>query len=318
MKCVYIPRDVPECGKQYLRERGYTLRIGSAYDEETMKREIVGADAVLARTAPFTRQVIEAGGEQLKVIARFGVGYESIDVDAATEHGIYVTIAKNANMRAVAEHTFALLLALCKEILPKFAACRSGDWELRNRSVNTELFHKTIGIIGLGNIGHEVAAIAHNGFAMRVLAHDDYVPSRLVADYVQMVSLEELLAASDVVTVHVPVTPETRNLIRAETLSQMKHSAILINVDRGSIVNEDDLYEALTKGIIAACGSDTFVREPVSPDNRLLSLPNFLASPHCGGLTREASDLMCMLAAESIDDVLSGRTPKYPVNQPRL
>lgn len=318
MKCVYIPRDVPECGKQYLREKGYELRIGNKYDEETMVREIAGADAVLARTAPFTRRVIEAGGERLKVIARFGVGYESIDVDAATENGVYVTIAKNANMRAVAEHTFALMLALCKGVLPKFEACKSGDWEIRNRQVNTELFHKTIGIIGLGNIGREVASIAANGFGMKVLAHDEYVPAQLVADYVEMVSLEELLANSDIVTVHVPVTPETKNLINADTLAKMKPSALLINVDRGSIVNEDDLYEALTNGVIAGCGADTFVQEPVSPDNKLLHLPNFIASPHCGGLTHEASDLMCMLAAESIDDVLCGRRPKYPVNTPQL
>lgn len=318
MKCVYIPRDVPECGKQYLREKGYELRIGNKYDEETMVREIAGADAVLARTAPFTRRVIEAGGERLKVIARFGVGYESIDVDAATENGVYVTIAKNANMRAVAEHTFALMLALCKDVLPKFEACKSGDWEIRNRQVNTELFHKTIGIIGLGNIGREVASIAANGFGMKVLAHDEYVPAQLVADYVEMVSLEELLANSDIVTVHVPVTPETKNLINADTLAKMKPSALLINVDRGSIVNEDDLYEALTNGVIAGCGADTFVQEPVSPDNKLLHLPNFIASPHCGGLTHEASDLMCMLAAESIDDVLCRRSPKYPVNTPQL
>lgn len=309
MKCVYIPRDVPECGKQYLREKGYELRIGNKYDEETMVREIAGADAVLARTAPFTRRVIEAGGERLKVIARFGVGYESIDVDAATENGVYVTIAKNANMRAVAEHTFALMLALCKGVLPKFEACKSGDWEIRNRQVNTELFHKTIGIIGLGNIGREVASIAANGFGMKVLAHDEYVPAQLVADYVEMVSLEELLANSDIVTVHVPVTPETKNLINADTLAKMKPSALLINVDRGSIVNEDDLYEALTNGVIAGCGADTFVQEPVSPDNKLLHLPNFIASPHCGGLTHEASDLMCMLAAESIDACSAEEAP---------
>lgn len=318
MKCVYIPRDVPECGKQYLRERGCELRMGSRYDEETMRREIVGADAVLARTAPFTRSVIEAAGKQLKIIARFGVGYESIDVDAATENGVYVTIAKNANMRAVAEHTFALILAICKGILPKFEACKNGDWEIRNRVVNTEIFQKTIGIIGLGNIGREVAAIAANGFGMNVLACDAYVPAQSVDKYVKMVDLDELLERSDVVTVHVPVTPETKNLINAAALAKMKRDAILINVDRGGIVNEDDLYDALTQGVIAACGTDTFAAEPVSPDHKLLRLPNFIASPHCGGLTREASDLMCMLAAESIHDVLCGRAPKYPVNAPKL
>ena len=316
MKCVYIPRDVPECGKQYLRDKGYVLRMGSAYDEKTMLREIVGADAVLARTAPFTRSVIEAGGDRLKVIARFGVGYESIDVDAATENGVYVTIAKNANMRAVAEHTFALILALCKGILPKFEACKNGDWEIRNRAVNTELFRKTIGIIGLGNIGREVAKIAACGFGMNVMAYDEYVPAELVDDYVKMSALDDLLAGSDIVTVHVPVTPETKNLIDASALAKMKRDAILINVDRGSIVNEDDLYDALTNGVIAACGMDTFAVEPVPPDHRLLRLPNFIASPHCGGLTHEASDLMCLLAAESIDDVLCGRAPKYPVNTP--
>lgn len=316
MKCVYIPRDVPECGKAFLRDKGYEIRIGTAYDEETMKRDVVGADAILARTAPFTRDVIMAG-DRLKVIARFGVGYETIDIDAATEHGVYVTIAKNANQRAVAEHTFSLILALSKGIVPKYEACKSGDWDIRNRMTSIELCGKTIGIIGFGNIGKDVAKIGALGFDMNVLAYNHRIHPD-TPRYVKMVSLEEVLRESDFVTLHVPVTDETRGMINKCTLAMMKKNAVIINVDRGSVVNEDDLYEALSNGTIAACGSDTFIKEPVDPNNKLLSLPNFLASPHCGGLTKEASDKMCMIAAESIDDVLNGRTPKYPVNEPKI
>ena len=312
---VLIPRDVNECGKAWLKERGYEIVMGSGYDEETLVREVADCDAILARTAPYTRRVIEAS-KKLKVIARFGVGYETVDVPAATENGVYVTIAKNTNMQAVAEHTMAMMLALAKKLVPKYNACKSGDWNIRNRMLSTELGGKTLGIIGIGNIGKVLAERAHYGLNMDIIAYDPYADEAKLADYVRLVDLDTLFATADVVSLHMPVTPETLYMVNTERLAQMKPTAMLVNVCRGRLVNEEALYEALKNGTIAAAATDVYEKEPNDPNLKLFELDNFIASPHCGGLTDEASDAMCMSCAQAIDDVLSGRAPLYPVNEP--
>lgn len=314
MKKVYIPRDVNESGKNWLRERGYELIMGTGYDEQTMIREIADADAILARTAPYTRRVIEAG-KNLKVIARFGVGYESIDVQAATDNGVYVTITKNCNMQAVAEHTMGLYLALAKQTFAKMSACRSGNWKIRDEMPSVELGGKTLGIIGYGSIGRLLAERVHYGLCMQILCYDPYADCSNLPDYVKMADLETLLRQADIVSVHVPRTSETEYMINAKTLGMMKKTAFLVNCGRGKLVDEDALYEALKNGTIAAAALDVFENEPIDPKLPLLTLDNFLASPHCAGLTAETADTQCLCAARSIDDVLSGRKPLYPVNE---
>ena len=315
---VLIPQPIPEDGVQFLRSKGYEVVMGTGFDVESLKREIVDADAVLARTALYPAEVIEAGN-RLRVSARFGVGTDNIDSKRAEELGIYVTIAKNGNACSVAEHTIALMLACAKLLFPGHAAVSAGDWEFRNRRHPLELSGKTLGIIGVGSIGSRVANKAHYGFDMEIVGYDPYVDRSALPSHIQMMdSLEELLERSDVVSVHTPSNEETRGMIGAEAFRRMKSHAILINCARGGIVDEDALYRALREGDIASAGMDVFREEPAPADHPLFTLPNFIASPHIAALTGDANRVTGLLAVESIDDVLSGRTPKYPINSPKI
>lgn len=312
---VLIPQDISDAGKKYLRDLGYEVVIGTAADEETIKKEIVDCDALIARTESYPKQVIEAG-KKLKIMARHGVGTDNIDVEAAERQGVYVTIAKNTNVYSVAEHTIALLLATVKSLHHAYNEMKAGDWDVRNTLPTVELRGKTLGIIGLGNIGKEVAHIAHHGFHMNVIGYDAYVDKDHLAEYVKIVSLQELYANSDAISLHIPATPQTKNMIDADVLRQMKKSAVLINCARGGIVNENDLFIALKNKEIAGAAMDCFAAEPVDKDNQLFTLFNFIGSPHNAGMTSEARDAMGISCAKAIDDVLHGRKPQYPINHP--
>jgi len=316
MMKVLIPQDIGRAGKDYLKDRGYEVIVGSGHDAETIKREIADCDALLARTAPYPADVI-AAGKKLKIIARFGVGTDNIDVKFAEEQGIWVTIAKGANSHSVAEHTVAMMLACSKNLIFMDQQTKAGGWEARNKFPITELKEKTVGIIGLGDIGRKVAVIVRNGLQMNVIGFDTYLPGGL-PEYIEVVSsIDEIFKRSDVVTLHVPGTPETMNLVGQRELSMMKPAAYLINCARGGIVNENDLYEALQNRKIACAAMDVFLKEPPELDNKLFKLDNFIASPHNAALTHEAATEMALSAARAIDDVLSGKTPQYPINNPR-
>jgi len=313
---VLIPQDIVQAGKDYLKDRGYEVIVGSGHDAETIKREIADCDALLARTAPYPADVI-AAGKKLKVIARFGVGTDNIDVKFAEGQGVWVTIAKGENSHSVAEHTVAMMLACSKNMLFMDKQTKTGGWEARNKFPIVELKGKTVGIIGLGDIGRKVAGIVYSGLQMNVIGFD-VLPLSGLPKYVEMVSsVDEIFKRSDVVTLHVPSTPETVNMVNQKTLSMMKPTAYLINCARGGIVNEGDLYDALQNRKIACAAMDVFHKEPPELDNKLFKLDNFIASPHNAGLTNEASTGMALSCARAIDDVLSGRTPQYPINNPR-
>ena len=315
---VLIPQDIMETGKAYLRERGYDVVMGSGFDEETLKRDVADADAVIVRAALFNPAVIDAG-KKLKVLARYGVGYENVDIAHAEKKGIYVTLAKNCNHYSVAEHAMMMILALAKSLVYLDRECRKGGWNLRTTQPVYEVRNKTLGIAGVGAIGQHAAKIAHDGFGMNVIAFDPYADATKLPSYITMVgSLEQLLREADAITLHTPSTPETRNMINAKTLKMMKPSAYLVNTGRGGIINEDELYDALKNKVIAGAGLDVFAQEPVNLDNKLLTLDNFILSPHNAGVTVEAADAMSLSCAEAVDDVLSGRKPKYPINNPAV
>jgi D-3-phosphoglycerate dehydrogenase len=312
---VLIPQDINQVGKDYLKDRGYEVIVGSGHDAETIKREIADCDALLARTAPYPADVI-AAGKKLRIIARFGVGTDNIDVKSAEAQGVWVTIAKGENSHSVAEHTVGMMLACSKNFLFMDQQTKTGGWEARNKFPITELKGKTVGIIGVGDIGRKVAEIVRNGLQMNVIGYDVAKLSGL-PEYIEMVSSsDEIFKRSDVVTLHVPSTPETTDMVNQKTLSLMKPSAYLINCARGGIVNESDLCAALQSRKIACAAMDVFLKEPPEPDNKLFKLDNFIASPHNAGLTNEASTGMALSCARAIDDVLSGRTPQYPINNP--
>jgi len=314
---VLIPQDVAEEGKIFLRERGYEVKMGSGITEDVIAREVVGCSAILARTATFSRKILEAE-KGLKVIGRNGVGVDNIDVQAADELGIWVTNAPESNAATVAEHTMGLIIACARN----FGRCerefRAGNFEVRNQVKGIDLEGKTLGLLGLGRIGGRVARMASAGFDMKVIGYDPFLPAeRFPAEAVKVEDWDTLFAEADFVSLHLPSSPETKGSVGAGEFDLMKSSAYLINAARGEIVDEPELIRALQANKIAGCGLDVFMQEPPPVDNPLLSMDNVKLTPHNAALTAEAMMRMSMHAAQGIDEVLSGRRPTWPVNNPR-
>lgn len=277
------------------------------------------ADAVLSGNDLVVNDALFDLAPNLKVIAKMGVGLDMIDIDAASRHGAIVFHTPGVNNQAVADHTFALLLAVARKILYCDRSLREKRWE-HTRIMGVEIWQKTLGIVGLGAIGRAVACRA-KGFNMKIVAHDPFWPEQFATENgIEQLSLEALLKVADIVTLHVPLTPENDRMINARTLATMKPSAIIINAARGEIVNEADLARALTDGVIAGAGLDVFEKEPPA-DSPLLGLDNVVITPHTAAFTTEAMNNMNVGVVEQLIDYLNGRRPRYLVNadvyQPR-
>jgi D-3-phosphoglycerate dehydrogenase len=291
--------------------------ITSPYQRAAQEAELVplvaDVDAVLAGTDAFTRKVF-AAAPRLKIVSRFGVGYDAIDLEAAAAHGVWVTVTPGTNERSVADLTLGLLLALARDIVPAANATRAGQWE---RTIGVELAGTTLGLIGFGRIGRQVAQRAR-AFGMDVLIYD-VVPDVAAAaeSGARHTTLGDLLAASDFVSLHAPATAQTRGLIDATALARMKPTACLINTARGELIDEPALTAALRAGTIAGAALDVFAQEPPDPRNPLLALPNVLATPHIAGVTTRSAALMAKLSADNILAVSRGERPPFPVNEPR-
>lgn len=257
-----------------------------------------------------------AAGVRLLVVGRAGVGVDNIDIGAATRAGVTVVNAPTANTIAAAEHTLALLYSLARRIPAADASLRRGEWQ-RSRFLGHELRGKTLGIVGLGKIGMAVADRAR-AMDMELLGHDPYVSEEAAAQHgVRTLPLPELLARSDVVTLHVPLTHATRDLIGAAELGVMKPTALLVNVARGGVVDESALAEALHGGRLAGAAVDVFEREPPL-ESPLLHAPNTVLTPHLGASTEEAQVRVAVETVQQVLDVLAGRTARYAVNAPLL
>ncbi len=314
---VLIPQDVAQEGKAYLRERGYQIVMGSGTSVEVIAREAADCDAILARTVSFPAAVLRAA-PRLRVVARHGVGVDNIDVEIATELGIWVTNTPEANAVSVAEHVIGVLVALARGFLAMDRAVRAGDYAARGRLRAVDLAGKTLGVVGLGRIGRRVAALAAAGLGMAVAGHDPFLAEGDWPPGVRRIEgLEELLAASDFLTLHVPGTAGTRRLIGERELALMKPGAYLVNASRGEVLEEAALADALASGRLAGAGLDVFDPEPPSPENPLFALENVLVTPHSAALTSEALIRMAVGAAQGIHEVLSGAEPTWPVNRPR-
>ncbi len=249
---------------------------------------------------------------EVEAIAKLGVGLDTVDIEAASRHGIVVFHTPGANNQAVADHAFALILNLARKIRYCDQSLREKRWE-HTKIIGVEIWQKTIGIIGLGAIGRCVAMRAA-GFQMKIVACDPYWPAEFAAEHgIEQLSLDELLKVSDIVTIHAPLTPENKELINARTLGLMKPAAILINVARGGIVNETDLHQALKTGLIAGAGLDVFEQEPPH-DSPLLELENVVLTPHTAAFTHEAMNTMSMGVVEQLIDFYHGRKPAHLVN----
>jgi D-3-phosphoglycerate dehydrogenase len=288
----------------------------SGYGAQTLAEEMAGVDAVILRARGYVGPELMEAAPWLRVIGRHGVGVDNVDVEAATERGIWVVNTPEANAEAVAEHVFAMMLAFSRRIVQCDRATRKGDWDYRNRDFGFEVLGKTLGIVGMGQIGSRVAAIGMRAFSQQVLYTDAVARPEVEREFgARRVSLEELLAGADIVTVHVPATPETRGLLGRKQIARMRPGALFINCSRGAVVDEEALVAALESGHLGGACLDVFAVEPVPGDSRLLRLPNVLLSPHKAGQTEESMRRMA-LVAEDVVRVLQGETPRFPVNRP--
>ena len=312
---VLIPQDVAEEGKEYLRKRGYEIKMGSGTTVEILCREVKDCHAVLARTERLTAEVLEAGNK-LKVIARHGVGIDNVDVKRAEELGIYVTNTPESNAGTVAEYTLGLILTLAKNFGLYSREFRAGNFGIRNQVLGADLEGKVLGIIGLGRIGRQVARKAHNGLEMKVIGFDPFVSQDQVPEAELTTAAATVFEEADFITLHLPLNEETKGFVDKEKLSMMKPTAYLVNAARGKLVNESDLIDALKERRIAGAALDVFEEEPPEMDSPLFQLDNVVLAPHCASHTRECMVRMAVHAAMGIDEVLSGRDPVWPVNHP--
>jgi D-3-phosphoglycerate dehydrogenase len=313
-KKVLIVQPIHESGLKVFDDR-FEVRVAPDPSVETVKREIKGVEGVIVRTAPFTREII-AAADSLKVIARHGVGVDNIDLRAATERGILVLNTPDANAVSVAEHTLTAIGALAKRVLPMDRATRQGDWEARNEYKAVDLDGKVLGLIGMGRIGSMVARKAAAAFNMEVIAYDPYVRPEVAAKngVVLYEDLDRIFREADVISIHTPLTAETRGLVNEARLALMKSSAFLVNFSRGGVVDEEALYRALKDGVIAGAALDVFEEEPPSRNHPLFELDNVLLSPHSAALTEECVVRMATGAARGVVEVLTGQKPQFVVN----
>ena len=313
---VYCPEMIEKKGYDFLLEHGYEVQVGTSVDKEELIRMVADADAAVVRYGSTFDADVLAAGKRLKIVARHGVGYNNIDVEAAAALGIYVTNAKASNANAVAEHALTMMLMLAKQIPRYKNTLTEGHWNDRNEKKTEEVYGKTLGIIGFGANGSRLGSKAH-GIGMKVICYDPYIDYTKIPDYVEgMMRAEDVFSRADVISMHCVLNEETHHYIRKRELEMMKPSAYVINCARGGLICEDDLYHALTEGKIAGAALDVFETEPPSRENPLFKLNNFYGTLHQAGMTVTASDACALYAVQSIHDVLQGREPKYPVNQP--
>jgi D-3-phosphoglycerate dehydrogenase / 2-oxoglutarate reductase len=285
---------------------------GSGIADDDFIHALKRADAVLCGNDLQINDELLALAPGLKVIAKLGVGLDSVDIEAASRRGAIVFHTPGANNQAVADHTFALILCLARKMLYCDKSLREKRWE-HTKIMGVEIYQKTMGIIGLGAIGRCVALRA-GGFQMKVVAHDPFWPEEFAAEQgIAQMTLDDLLKVSDIVTLHVPLTAENKGLINARALKKMKPTAMLINAARGGIVNEHDLYQALKNGDIAGAGIDVFEQEPPL-DSPLLELDNVVLSPHTAAFTAEALNDMSMGVVDQLIDYCQGKRPAHLVN----
>lgn len=311
---VFVSRIIPAAGLDKIKAECevdlWTEQMPPPY--EVLTERVKGVDGLLCLlTDRIDGALMDAAGPQLKVISQMAVGYDNIDIAAATERGIPVGNTPGVLTEATADLTFALLLAAARRIVEGVNYIKAGEWKTWEPEtlLGADLTGATLGIVGWGRIGQAVAKRA-SGFDMRIIAHSR---SPISEDGVKQVDFDTLLAKSDFVSLHTPLTPETRHLINREALRKMKRTAILINTARGPIVDQEALYDALTDGTIAYAALDVTDPEPMQPDHPLLSLPNVTIVPHIGSASVRTRNRMAEIAADNLLAGLSGKPLRHQV-----
>ena len=300
-------------------EKYAEVKLARSPSEEDIIAEAKDADIIMVVYAKITKRIIDSA-KKLKGIVRYGIGVDNIDLEAATQRKIPVANVPDYCVGTVADHAFALLLALNRKLLVANNIIKTGayinTWTSPSEKIKgVDLEGRTIGIIGLGKIGRAVAARA-KGFGLKILAYDPYISKEdAEALGVKLTDLDNLLRESDFVTIHAPLTPQTRGMINEEKLKLMKKTAYLINVARGPIVDEKALYKALKEGWIAGAGMDVYEKEPPDPDNPLFKLENVVLTPHIAWYTEDALWRLEMTAVNEAIRILKGEMPKNLVNK---
>jgi D-3-phosphoglycerate dehydrogenase len=315
MPRVVVAGKIHPSGLAVLKGRqGLDIEEHHLLDEAGMQAAVVSADALLIRTSTLSAQAIKGAGD-LKIVARHGVGYDNIDVTALTQRGIPLALVGNVNAVSVAEHTLYLLLACMKRGLAYDRATRNGGWQIRDTLGARDLNGKTLLIIGFGRIGREVAARA-SAFGMKIEAYDPLVKSGKADSGVTLAAdLDAALGRADAVSLHLPLTAQTRNLIDAKSIARMKVNAVLICTARGGLIDEKALADALRKERLMAAGLDVYAEEPPAATHPLLDLDNVVLSPHSAALTEECAERMAVISAQNCLDGLDGRLdPSLIVN----
>lgn len=283
-------------------------------DKESIKNDIAVCDAMIQRTAKVDKEILEAG-KNLKIIARHGAGYDNLDWKAANELGIYTTYSPDTTTLSVAEFTITVILNLAKRLKESEELVRNGDFQKKFSLKGTDVAGKTLGIIGFGKIGKEVARKAALGLDMRVISYVPRPEGKEIPGYIEIVSWEELLQTSDYISLHVPGGEKNQGIISKKEFAMMKKSASLIQVSRGGVVDEEALAEAIRNSQIRGAAVDVFSEEPPKKDNPLLKLEQVILTPHIGSNTVECMDRIALDVAEDVHLVLSGENPKHPIKR---
>jgi D-3-phosphoglycerate dehydrogenase len=314
---ILISDNLSEEGQRILKaDPEVELDAREKVSAEELLKIIPNYDALIVRSDSKVTKEVLAAGSRLKVVGRAGVGLDNVDTPEATRRGIIVMNTPDGNTISTAEHTFSMIMALARNIPQADASLRAGKWE-RKKFMGTELYGKTLGIIGLGRIGTEVAKRALS-FGMRIMAYDPFVSQEKAEKLgIELATVEEIIAGADFITVHTPKNKETDGLIGRAQFEKMKPGVRIINCARGGIIRQADLREALKSGKVAGAALDVFDEEPPK-DAELLGLPNIVVTPHLGASTEEAQINVAMVMAEQILDVLKGRMIRNAVNIPSI
>lgn len=313
-KRVLLVQPIDEKGVQLLRKAGLEVVEAPNIEEETLLQLIGTCDGLIVRTAEISDTVIRAG-KRLKVIARHGVGLDKIAVPTATERGIAVVNGPYSNLEPLAEHAIGFMIALAKQMVRADRAAREGRFHVRNEYIGTELWEKTLGVVGVGRIGREVARKSHAAFSMKVLGYDPFLAPDRVPEWVEITSnWERLFREADFISLHCELTEETCGFVSRREFEWMKPTAFLINLARGAVVDEAALIRALREGQIAGLGTDVYAVEPPPLDHPFFKMENVVLTPHMSAHTREAMVRMAVDAVHGLLDVISGRRPQYLVN----
>ncbi|MEP6921095.1 MAG: phosphoglycerate dehydrogenase [bacterium] len=314
---IFVADEVSDSGLEPLRTAGFVVEKRTGLSPEDLINALRDCDGLVVRSETKVTENVMDFSPSLRVIGRAGVGVDNIDVPAATARGIVVMNAPDGNTITTAEHTMALLIALARRVPQANSSLRAGLWE-RKKFIGVELQGKTLGVVGLGRIGRTVASRAR-AFGMTIVAFDPFIAPEQARDLeIELTPLDDVFARADFLTVHTPLTAETRGIVGADAFAKMKKGVRVINCARGGLIDEAALFEAIKSGIVSGAALDVFEKEPPSPDNPLLALEQVIATPHLGASTTEAQEGVAFTVAEQMRDYLQTGALRGAVNVPAL